>query len=325
MYTELHRVHRSLLSLDWFIIMNYIGSSCSPHNCQMNLRCLSLVLDMHIVSVYSQNNKVLDTEPSSGQILMLCIKVRDVRRATLPRRSGNEGWIGLSPSGDRYHVVVPVDAQIAKGVMACNWPADGTPFGGYTGWLYFRCEPYDDEGLSEGAGREDCLAANCDRLLKFAASYGIACALGAECGEDPVAQCSRGLHARLPQRGAASIEHNTETTTAASQVANCGVCGKGWRELKDLLRDPTVRLVRYRVCPDDFSAGTYVFSHGCSGSVEVPVTRFGRCRSASKTLIGTHGCPGLCHYETALEPCSAECEGACYRRIAAKLKSRPTC
>ena len=44
---------------------------------------------------------------------MLRIKVQDVGRATLPVRSGNEGWIGVSPKGDDYHVVVPVDVQIA--------------------------------------------------------------------------------------------------------------------------------------------------------------------------------------------------------------------
>jgi hypothetical protein len=75
---------------------------------------------------------------------MLRIAITDILRATLPLRSGNEGWIGVSPDGAKYHVVVPVDAQIARGVMACNKPTDGTPFGGYNNWIYFRCPPYED-------------------------------------------------------------------------------------------------------------------------------------------------------------------------------------
>jgi hypothetical protein len=260
---------------------------------------------------------------------MLHILIRDVRRATLPGRSGNEGWIGLSPAGDRYHVVAPVDAQIAKGVMACNWPTDGTPFGGYTGWLYFRCEPYDDEGDGVSARQEDRVRANCQGLLKFAALYGLLCVLKADTVTDsPEARsCREELDAigALPStggRGAAG--QGRAGRTPPDHVASCGACGKGWTRLRDLLRDPAVKLVRYRVCPDDFRSGTYVFSHVCSGAVEVPVTHFSRPRSTERSLIDSHACPGLCHHETCLRACSARCEGARYRRIAAKLKSRPT-
>ncbi len=82
---------------------------------------------------------------------MLQISIIDVQRATLPVHTGNEGWIGVSPLGDQYHVVVPVDTQIARGVMACNKPTDGTPFGGYSKWVYFRCPPYED---NDGQGHE---------------------------------------------------------------------------------------------------------------------------------------------------------------------------
>ena len=282
------------------------------------------MLDMQVVNDYSGSDKVLDTEPSSGQIPMLFVHIRDVRRATLPQRSGNEGWIGLSPVGDCYHVVVPVDVQIAKGVMACNWPTDGTPFGGYTGWLYFRCEPYDDETGDDKVNQEDGLRANCEGLLKFAASYGIKCELQAEGGvESPaVAHSSEHPQSMHPMQGTRTHDRDTEKLTASSDIARCLACGKRWRQLKDLLQEPTVRLVRYRVCPDDFRRGTYVFSHGCSGAIEVPVTRFARPLSTIKSLIGSQACPGLCHFETSLVACSAACEGACYRRIAAKLKSR---
>jgi hypothetical protein len=104
---------------------------------------------------------------------MLLIRFRDILRSTLPLCSGNEGWIGVASKGDDYHVVVPVDVQIARGVMACNRPADGTPFGGYTGWLYFRCPPYEDEAVDEVALREERARITAEQLTKWLASYGI--------------------------------------------------------------------------------------------------------------------------------------------------------
>jgi len=104
---------------------------------------------------------------------MLLIKIEDIRRATLPSRSGNEGWIGVSPSGDAYHMVVPVDVQLARGVMACNRPTDGTPFGGYSSWLYFRCEPYEDEGEPEQEACNRQIRKNAGNLIEWLALYGI--------------------------------------------------------------------------------------------------------------------------------------------------------
>ena len=52
----------------------------------------------------------------------LSIDFTDIVRATLDEDSGNEGYIGLSPDGRRYHVVVPVDRQIARGIKAGNRP-----------------------------------------------------------------------------------------------------------------------------------------------------------------------------------------------------------
>ncbi len=104
---------------------------------------------------------------------MLLIKIEDIRRATLPSRSGNEGWIGVSPVGDAYHVVAPVDVQLARGVMACNRPTDGTPFGGYSSWLYFRCEPYADEGVHEQEARNRQVYKNATDLINWLALYRI--------------------------------------------------------------------------------------------------------------------------------------------------------
>lgn len=106
---------------------------------------------------------------------MLAIKFQDIVRATLAEHCGNRGWIGVSPKGDEYHVVVPVDAQIARGVMACNRPTDGTPFGGYSGWLYLMCEPYDayESDRPEMNVRNSKASENARTLVKWLASYDV--------------------------------------------------------------------------------------------------------------------------------------------------------
>jgi hypothetical protein len=71
------------------------------------------------------------------------IKLSDIARATMPEESGNEGFIGIAPDRSRYHVVVPVDRQIARGLKFWVRPDDGTPFGGYKDWHYFCCLTYD--------------------------------------------------------------------------------------------------------------------------------------------------------------------------------------
>jgi len=82
------------------------------------------------------------------------IKLSDLWRATLADYTGNEGYIGIDPGGLRYHVVVPVDRQIARSVRAGLPPEDGTPFGGYRGWLYFGCLPYEGDKENHARDRE---------------------------------------------------------------------------------------------------------------------------------------------------------------------------
>ena len=80
--------------------------------------------------------------------MSLLIDFNDIFRATLDEDCGNEGYIGIAPDGGRYHVVVPVDRQIARGIKAGNRPQDGTPFGGYKDWRYFGCPGYKRPALS---------------------------------------------------------------------------------------------------------------------------------------------------------------------------------
>ncbi|MBI4773760.1 MAG: hypothetical protein HY788_06190 [Deltaproteobacteria bacterium] len=109
----------------------------------------------------------------------LRVRFSDLFRCTLDERTGNEGYIGVSPKGDEYHVVVPVDTQIARGVKACNRPRDGTPFGGYARWFYFRCEAFSADGdpdLNSEEYRSLRVAASRNsgaQLVKWAAGEGI--------------------------------------------------------------------------------------------------------------------------------------------------------
>lgn len=283
------------------------------------------MLDTHQSYSYPDIVSVRNTEPSSGQIFMLRVSIWDVRRATLPQGSGNEGWIGVSPRGDLYHIVAPVDAQIAKGVMACNRPTDGTPFGGYTSWLYFRCAPFDDSQASEEPARTDQVRENCANLRKFLDSYGIDSTL--EAPSDPALEDSGG-HAdsmspmsETGGRWDGATGQDPDQGASSGPAAGCSSCGKQWLRVGDLLRDPEVKIIAYRVVPDDFRKGTFVFSHGTHGPMNVPVGRFVRKASSARNLSASHACPGMCHHASSFKTCSAKCEGALYRRVAAKLKA----
>ena len=109
--------------------------------------------------------------------MALVINLDDLIRATLDECSGNAGYIGLSPDGSRYHVVVPVDLQIARGIKAGNQVQHGPPFGGYKGWHYFYCPGYIrtagyDEVEIKKARREQALS-NARQLVIWAAELKI--------------------------------------------------------------------------------------------------------------------------------------------------------
>jgi|GEM_PF-1407903 len=106
----------------------------------------------------------------------LKVDLRDVFRATLPERTGNTGYLGLAPDGSGYHVVVPVDVQIARGIKAGHRPTDGTPFGGYSGWAYFECRPYPWPEAGSGgelAARWKQSRANAEVLQAWARGLGL--------------------------------------------------------------------------------------------------------------------------------------------------------
>lgn len=235
--------------------------------------------------------------------MTLRIKFRDIFRATLSFRTGNESWIGVSPDGGSYHIVSPVDTQISKGVMACNCPSDGTPFGGYKGWIYFRVPPFiEGVGDLESARREQALRVSAELVEK------------------------------LDRFGIPAVVEDTDQSSACSTieprmkplevVLSCAKCGKTWKKLSACLRDEDLSLSAYRACINDFSKGIYVFEHICGGLVNIPVSSFIRKSLNNRILAGLQACPGLCYYEHAFQECPAYCEGSCYRLVARKIYQR---
>lgn len=107
---------------------------------------------------------------------VLRMRLSDIFRATLEEHCGNVGYIGIAPDGSDYHVAAPVDRQIARGLRFWNPPEDGTPFGGYKGWRYFRCRTYTDDSQDLKTTRSVRLAAvreNMKLIQKWAAQFGI--------------------------------------------------------------------------------------------------------------------------------------------------------
>ncbi len=235
--------------------------------------------------------------------MTLKIKFSDLLRATLSFRTGNESWIGFSPDGNSYHIVSPVDTQISKGVMACNRPKDGTPFGGYSRWIYFRIPPFGKSIHDDQTARREHSRMISEDLIKKLKRFGIE----------------------------AEIDENEPTSTvlwgktqsgAVKHDLACSGCSRKWNRLIECLRDPALFFIAYRACIDDFSKGVYVFEHNCGGHVHIGVSSLVRKPPFAKSLAGFQGCPGFCYYEHSLQECPALCEGSCYRRIAVKIHSR---
>ena len=101
----------------------------------------------------------------------LKVKKSDIFRATLADDCGNLGFIGVAPDASAYHVVVPADLQLARGVKAMNQPADGTPFGGYRDWHYYECAPYGKD--EDGTERRRQIETNAKLLTMWMQQFGL--------------------------------------------------------------------------------------------------------------------------------------------------------
>ncbi len=227
-----------------------------------------------------------------------------IYRATLATHSGNEGWVGVAPDGRDYHIVVPVDVQIARGVMAGNKPTDGTPFGGYSNWLYFRCQPYtsrvDDHEL-----RLEQAKKNLSEMVSSLAQHGII-------AEPQI---------KYPSKPQVTI--NNIKSDKCKKIF-CAGCKTLWIGINEALTDVDLKLVRYKANVDDFNAGVFLFRHGCGGNVEIPVSLLVKPQRQTRSLAGLQACPGLCFHQTVLRSCRAVCEGSVYRKLASRIALKHT-
>lgn len=242
------------------------------------------------------------TSSECGTIFLMKIKLNDIYRATLATHTGNEGWVGVDSSGQIYHVITPVDTQIAKGVMACNRPNDGTPFGGYSNWLYHRCRPYcsdvDDEALRLAQAET-----NLSDIICWLSQYGIE----AQPDDD---------------RSSPSQPFINTCNLHKSKRIFCRSCEHAWNQPSEVFNDPGLQNFRYRARIDDFSNGLFIFRHSCGGEVEVPVSLLIKTRRRNKSLAGSRACPELCSHETISNSCNALCEGSAYRKLAFKIAKK---
>ncbi len=230
------------------------------------------------------------------------IKLDDIYRATLATHTGNEGWIGIEPTGKSYHVIAPVDTQIAKGVMACNLPNDGTPFGGYSNWIYVRCCPYNSN-CDDDILRFDQARKNLADVISRLSAYGIS----VDVDERP--------------RSALQPCISTGISFKCKKIF-CRSCNRSWNQPSEVLDDPDLDHFRYRANIDNFNDGVFLFRHSCGGQVELPVATLVRARTTIRSLAGSRACPGLCYYETAMPSCDALCEGSTYRKLAGAISKR---
>ncbi len=243
------------------------------------------------------NFVIMSSEYGTGSNMKL--KLSTIYRATLATHSGNEGWIGVEPGQRSYHAVVPVDVQISRGVMACNKPTDGTPFGGYAGWIYFRCAPYDSH-IDDETLRLQQAKKNLTELIVKLSEYGI------------VAEPD-GENLPTPQ-----LFINTRILDKSKRIF-CSSCNWSWNHPGEVLSDTDLTLVEYLANFKDFRKGIYLFEHICGGRIELPVSRLLNPHNLIRSLAGLQACPGLCFHSKVLAECRAECEGSLYRKVAGRI------
>ncbi|MBI5524482.1 MAG: hypothetical protein HY910_17795 [Desulfarculus sp.] len=74
--------------------------------------------------------------------MALRFAMSDLVRATLPQGQGWVGLVGVEPAGRAYHVLAPVDLDLAWGLMRLGLLDQARELGGHPGWRYRLCPAY---------------------------------------------------------------------------------------------------------------------------------------------------------------------------------------
>lgn len=90
---------------------------------------------------------------------MLNISLDQVTKATLPCGFRHVGFLGVSPGGDEYHLLFPVEVARAMGTAALGMGQ--APPGGRVGWQYHLVPTYNPPAGPDCARsrQEDVMAA----------------------------------------------------------------------------------------------------------------------------------------------------------------------
>ncbi len=106
---------------------------------------------------------------------------------------------------------------------------------------------------------------------------------------------------------------------------SCGSCRKEWRDWREFVVDPGLRVLGLQAYPDLPDANLLVFEHRCGTSVSVLATRLRRYfqdldgASELPLLYGGDECNGHCRRIEDLEACNRDCINARDRRLLLQL------
>ncbi len=85
--------------------------------------------------------------------------LEDLVRATLPSGWGQVGFVGVSPDGAAYHVLSPVEVDLASDMVLMALAGRAEFMGGRPGWRYHYCHTYQPPPGRERPGPEAMRAA----------------------------------------------------------------------------------------------------------------------------------------------------------------------
>ncbi|MFH1035476.1 MAG: hypothetical protein V1806_13285 [Pseudomonadota bacterium] len=100
--------------------------------------------------------------------MALRFRLNDLLRATLPQGQGWVGLVGVEPGGRDYHVLAPVELELALGLMRLGWAGQWRALGGRQGWHYRPCRAYAPP--PPGAGRPPAAEFRAARLAQALAT-----------------------------------------------------------------------------------------------------------------------------------------------------------
>jgi hypothetical protein len=114
--------------------------------------------------------------------------------------------------------------------------------------------------------------------------------------------------------------------TMDTNLKTCIRCETNWQTTQELLSDPKVMLLSYKVNFQMLDFGYLLFNHICGSTFALFVQNFTHLYNGPRykeRKTGTPECKRLCHSQTDFTPCSAHCECAYIRHILHEIHTYP--